>query len=240
MPSSPALRKKVGLGTVLTSTTTRERADGAGRLAVVALLMVVGVILLGCDGGQVRQDNADRRGPAATAAAGRNAVAREAPVGQTSTGMSQAGGSSACAVRNSAETGSAARIGSFRPPDRVPRHEIFVVTEGGKDADRGKAKIVELLVDTGATGEADYELIARDIKAKYAAYDAATVEFTDLSGRGIPYNGGALIFNTACGALWVGYVYGPPNADGYVVATGAPPPLYPAPGETGLREDQSG
>lgn len=222
MPSSPALRKKVGLGTVLTSPTTREKA---GHLAVVALLMVVGVILLGCDDGRVRQDNA---------------VVREASVGQTSTGISQAGGSSACAVRNSAKAGSAARIGNFRPPDRVPRHEIFVVTEGGKDADRGKARIVEFLVDTRATGEADYELIARDIKAKYAAYDAATVEFTDLSGRGIPYNGGALIFNTACGALWVGYVYGPPNADGYVVATGAPPPLYPAPGETGLREDQNG
>jgi len=57
-------------------------------------------------------------------------------------------------------------------------------------------------------------------------------EFTDLSVDGIPYDGGALIFNTPCGALSLGYVYGPPNTDGYVVAAGAPPPLHPFQGAT--------
>jgi hypothetical protein len=57
-------------------------------------------------------------------------------------------------------------------------------------------------------------------------------EFTDLSVDGIPYDGGALIFNTPCGALSLGYVYGPPNTDGYVVAAGAPLPLYPFQGAT--------
>jgi hypothetical protein len=53
------------------------------------------------------------------------------------------------------------------------------------------------------------------------------IEFTDLRSEWIPYNGGALIFNTPCGALSLGYIYGPPNSDGFVAEAGAPPPLYP-------------
>ena len=66
-------------------------------------------------------------------------------------------------------------------------------------------------MDTRTKSEEGYALIARDIKARYSGYDAVTVKFTDLSVEGLPYNGGALIFNTPCGALVLGYVYGSPN-----------------------------
>lgn len=84
------------------------------------------------------------------------------------------------------------------------------------------------MVDTSAENVSGYALITEDIKATYADYDAVAVQLTDLSIGTIPYNGGALIFNTACGALYVGYVYGPPEK-GYVVEAGERPSLYPSP-----------
>ncbi len=104
------------------------------------------------------------------------------------------------------------RIGGFESPERVPGYEILeqapVETE--------EARAVRLLVDTRTRSRDDYELITRDIKARYAAYDAISVEFTDTADL-LDYNGGALIFNTPRGAYYMGFIYGPPNTRGYYV-----------------------
>jgi hypothetical protein len=71
-------------------------------------------------------------------------------------------------------------------------------------------------VDTKATTEQDLTLIARDIKARYANLDSVSVEFID-SEDFLDYRGGALIFNTAAGAYFQGFAYGPPNNKGYLV-----------------------
>lgn len=104
------------------------------------------------------------------------------------------------------------RIGSFRPPEQAPEYEVLeeeVTREGSTRAAR-------LLVDTRARSESDYELITRDLKARYARYDAVSAEFTDTTDV-LDYNGGALIFNTPDGAYYMGYIYGPPNNQGYYV-----------------------
>ncbi len=112
-----------------------------------------------------------------------------------------------------AREGEERRIGSFERPEGVPPYETLVE----ESADRGCTRAVRLLVDTPAADEAGYALIARDIKARYADLDAVTVEFTDTS-RAFSHNGSALIFNTPGGSYFMGYVYGPPNDDGYYVA----------------------
>ena len=106
------------------------------------------------------------------------------------------------------------RIGSFERPDEtsVPEYEVLE----REPADRNGAHAVRLLVDTRARTEADYEVIARDLKARYAGYDAISVEFTDTQDV-FDYNGAALIFNTPDGAYYMGYIYGPPNTKGYYV-----------------------
>jgi hypothetical protein len=104
------------------------------------------------------------------------------------------------------------RIGSFEPPDRVPEYELLEE----KPVENADARAVRLLVTTPARGKADYVLISRDIKARYADYDAISVEFTDTEDF-LDYNGGALIFNTPKGATYMGFIYGPPNTKGYYV-----------------------
>jgi hypothetical protein len=106
------------------------------------------------------------------------------------------------------------RIGSFERPvgASVPEYEILE----SENARRDGARAVRLLVDTRARAEADYEVIARDLKARYAGYDAITAEFTD-SQDVLDYNGAALIFNTPAGAYYMGFIFGPPNNRGYYV-----------------------
>ncbi len=105
------------------------------------------------------------------------------------------------------------RIGDFEPPEEdVPEYEIIEETPVERDG----AEAVRLLVDTIARSEEDYTLITRDIKSRYAELDAASIEFTDTTGV-LSYNGGAAIFNTPCGSDYIGYVYRPPNNDGYRV-----------------------
>lgn len=104
------------------------------------------------------------------------------------------------------------RIGSFQRPEEVPEYEILVEEPDERDG----ARAVRLLVDTHSRAESDFELITRDIKARYAGLDAVSVEFTDAEDV-LDYNGGALIFNTAAGVSYVGYIYGPPNMKGYYV-----------------------
>jgi hypothetical protein len=52
--------------------------------------------------------------------------------------------------------------------------------------------------------------------ARYADLDSVSVEFID-SEDFLNYRGGALIFNTAAGAYFQGFAYGPPNNKGYLV-----------------------
>jgi hypothetical protein len=103
-------------------------------------------------------------------------------------------------------------IGSFRRPDTVPDYQILESYKSERNGARGAT----LTVDTRATKEVDLTLIARDIKARYADLDSVSVEFID-SKDFLNYRGGALIFNTAAGAYFQGFVYGPPNNKGYLV-----------------------
>jgi hypothetical protein len=103
-------------------------------------------------------------------------------------------------------------IGSFARPDGVPNYEILETHRSERNGARGAT----LTVDTRATTERDLKLIARDIKARYADLDSVSVEFID-SEDFLDYRGGALIFNTAAGAYFQGFVYGPPNNKGYLV-----------------------
>jgi hypothetical protein len=104
------------------------------------------------------------------------------------------------------------RVGGFDRPEGVPDYEILQTDRSEHNGASGAA----LIVDTRATTEQDLTLIARDIKARYADLDSVSVEFID-SESFLDYRGGALIFNTAAGAYYAGFVYGPPNNKGYLV-----------------------
>lgn len=108
------------------------------------------------------------------------------------------------------------RIGSFRAPESVPEYEILEKSADERDG----ARAVRLLIDTRSRSESEFTLIARDLKARYADHDAVTVQFTDAADV-LSYNGGALIFNTYDGVAYMGYIYGPPNMDGYYVVKAA-------------------
>ncbi len=120
-----------------------------------------------------------------------------------------------CTRRESGGEGRGIRIGAFAPPGEaagVPPYEVLEE----EPVERDCVRAVRLLVDTRADDEAGYTLIARDLKAKYEDLDAVTVEFTDTSGA-FAYEGSALIFNTPPGSYYIGYSYGPPNNEGYIV-----------------------
>ena len=104
------------------------------------------------------------------------------------------------------------RVGGFEKPDGVPAYEILQTHKSERDGVRG----VTMVVDTRVTAERDLTRVARDIKARYAELDAVSVEFIDSEDY-LDYRGGAVIFNTAAGAYYEGYVYGPPNNKGYLV-----------------------
>jgi hypothetical protein len=116
------------------------------------------------------------------------------------------------------------RIGSFETPNHVPDYEILEEKADGRDG----ARAVRLLIDTRSREEEEFVLIARDLKVRYSDYDAVSVEFTDTEDvlfynddahtrDLLAYYGGALIFNTYEGVDYLGYIYGPPNMDGYYV-----------------------
>ena len=194
---------------------------------------------MACEEGQVQQADPKQQGSGVSESprsekegAVRHAEATTLVESGNSDALAQTKQNAVCTTREGRSREGSERIGDFVTPDSVPDYEILNLTVDQERAGRQGARVAELLVDTRTKSEADYVLIARDIKARYSRYDAVTVEFTDLSVEGIPYNGGALIFNTPCGAISLGYVYGPANTDGYVVAAGAPPPLYPFRGAT--------
>jgi hypothetical protein len=199
-----------------------------------AMLIALAVFVMACEEGQVQQTDPEQQGSGVTGGprseeegAVRYGVAPALVEAGNFNALSQANLSSVCTTREGRSPDGSARIGNFIQPESVPHYEILDLTADQERAGREGARVAELLVDTRKKSEVDYTHIARDIKARYSRYDAVMVEFTDLSAERITYNGGALIFNTPCGALSLGYVYGPPNTDGYVVEAGAPPPLYP-------------
>jgi hypothetical protein len=104
------------------------------------------------------------------------------------------------------------RVGDFGRPENVPDYEILQTDRGERDGVRG----VTLIVDTRVTTVRDLTLVARDIKGRYADLDSVSVEFIDAESF-LDYSGGAVIFNTADGAHYQGFVYGPPNNKGYLV-----------------------
>ena len=103
-------------------------------------------------------------------------------------------------------------IGGFDRPEGVPAYKILQTDKGERENVRG----VTMVVDTRVTAERDLTLIARDVKARYADLDAVSAEFIDSEDY-FEYRGGAVIFNTAAGAYYQGFVYGPPNNKGYLV-----------------------
>ncbi len=105
------------------------------------------------------------------------------------------------------------RIGSFERPKEVPKYQILEEIPTGSD----KARSAWLLVDTRSRSQADFTLITRDLKARYAGYDVVSVEFTDSSVV-LDYQGGAIIVNTPLGASRAGFIYAPPNKGYYVKA----------------------
>lgn len=199
-----------------------------------AMFIVIAVVVTACEVGRVQQTDPEQQGSGVTGAfrseqegAVRSGVVPALVEAGNFNALSQTNLSAVCTTREDGSPDGSARIGNFIRPESVPHYEILDLTADQERAAREGARVAELLVYTRTKSEADYALIARDIKARYAGYDAVVVEFTDLRSEWIPYNGGALIFNTPCGALSLGYVYGPPNSDGFVAEAGAPPPLYP-------------
>ena len=104
------------------------------------------------------------------------------------------------------------RIGSFERPAETSRYEVLEESTTRQE----EVRAARLLVDTRARSKADYELIAQDLKARYAGYDAVTAEFTDTETL-LDYNGAALIFNTMQGSTYMGFLFGPINDRGYYV-----------------------
>jgi hypothetical protein len=116
------------------------------------------------------------------------------------------------------------KIGGFEAPERVPEYEVLEKSTDQRDG----ARAARLLIDTRSREEKEFVLIARDVKSRYSDYDAVSVEFTDtedvlfynddpLTRDLLAHYGGALIFNTYDGVYYLGYIYGPPNMDGYYV-----------------------
>jgi hypothetical protein len=105
------------------------------------------------------------------------------------------------------------RIGSFERPQEVPGYEILEEMPTGGDG----ARSARLLVDTRSRSQQDFTLITRDLKARYAAYDVVSIEFTDSSAV-LDYEGGAIIVNTPLGVSRAGFIYAPPEEGYYVKA----------------------
>ena len=146
---------------------------------------------------------------------------RQAPEAFEKAGVSGAQGRDA--VGQAPDAGDL-KIGDFEAPERVPDYEVLEENTNGRNG----VRVARLLVDTRSRGEEQFVLITRDLKSRYSDYDAVSVQFTDTEDV-LFYNddpqtkdllafyGGALIFNTYDGSSYLGYIYTPPNLDGYVV-----------------------
>jgi hypothetical protein len=146
---------------------------------------------------------------------------RPAPDAFETVGTSTAEGGAAV---GSASDEKEPKIGSFKAPKYVPDYKVLEKSLDSRDG----AHAVRLLIDTRSRAQESFVLIARDLKSRYSDYDAVSVEFTDtedllfyngdsVTRDQLAYHGGALIFNTYDGVLYLGYIYGPPNMEGYYV-----------------------
>jgi hypothetical protein len=186
-------------------------------IGALALLVTVGS-LTGCGATEPPDPSEAREGDSPTKETGEQAkqtVARQEAAGEVEssaeTTTEEASGRLRCSEEEKKERENL-RLGDFEPPEYAPEYEIFEE----QPVERYGAKAAQLLVDTRARSEEDYDLIARDIKSEYAALDAVSVEFTDTADA-LSYNGRALIFNTPCGSDYLGYIHHPPNNEGYHV-----------------------
>jgi hypothetical protein len=186
-------------------------------IGALALLVAAGS-LAGCAATEPPAPSEARDGDSPTKATGEQAkqiVIRQEAAGEVESSAEstteEASGTLRCSEEEKKEREDL-RLGDFEPPQDAPEYEIIE----DQPVERYGAKAARLLVDTQARSEEDYTLIVRDIKSKYEALDAASVEFTDTADT-LSYNGRALIFNTPCGSDYLGYIHHPPNNEGYRV-----------------------
>jgi hypothetical protein len=185
------------------------------KIFLAAMAVVVLALCGACGGeeGEASGSTARTLGEEPVGRAGGERIAEDAGIVEgTEPGEERVDG---CARRESGGEGRGIRIGDFAPPGEAAGTPPYEVLEEER-VERDCVRAVRLLVDTRADDEAGYTLIARDLKAKYEDLDAVTVEFTDTSGA-FAYEGSALIFNTPPGSYYIGYSYGPPNNEGYIV-----------------------
>ena len=192
----------------------------------LATLLLAAVFIAGCGENQDKRDQQARQspGPAKTLKA---AAPPTKPQAIRVSPGSMPPTSQGLECRAQGGSGKGPRIGDFAASKNVPEYKVLVLRRDRKPAGGDHVRVGDFLVDTRAKSERKYALIAGDIKVRYAKLDAITVEFTDLKKKGLRYDGGALIFNTVCGALYLGYDHGQPDSKGFVVSAGEPPSLYP-------------
>jgi hypothetical protein len=104
-------------------------------------------------------------------------------------------------------------VGDFCHPENVPDYRLASAKGAGNDL----MPVLELVAYTRATSEVDLTLIARDLKAAYASYDALLVSFVNRDKTGAPGTGEAQIINAVDGALILEIAEGPPNREGLTV-----------------------
>ncbi len=149
-------------------------------IGALTLLVTVGS-LTGCGATKPPDPSEAREGDSPTKETGEQAkqtVARQEAAGEVKssaeTTTEEASGRLRCSEEEKKEREDL-RLGDFEPPEYAPEYEIFEE----QPVDRYGAETARLLVDTRATSEKDYALIARDIKSEYAALDAVRIAGTD-------------------------------------------------------------
>lgn len=177
------------------------------------LLMVAVTMMVASAAFLTLRTEEETAGAPETTTPSRQPLRTEAGENQPATTGTEPSDTLACAPPEVRETTGRTRIGSFEAPEKVPEYEVAEEQPAGGDG----TCAVRLLVDTQSRSKADYALITQDLKVRYTDYDAASVEFVDLSAT-LEYLGGALIFNTTEGASFLGYTRYLPNSDGYVVS----------------------
>ena len=178
----------------------------------VLLVVAVAVVIGGAAFFVARSGDETAQGPGTTSPP-EQPLRTDATVDRASTTGTETAEAPACPVEDFPEVSDRVRIGAFAAPESVPEYEVVEEQPAGGDG----TCAVRLLADTRSRSRADYVLITRDLKVRYADYDAASVEFIDLSAT-LDYLGGALIFNTPEGADFLGYTRFLPNPEGYVVS----------------------
>lgn len=189
-------------------------------LTAMLAALLAGSVLAGC--GSEETSRSSDSGEGVTGESGSQTTQQASRAGSTrevegtvETGAGKTSERLRCSAEERARAGrEEIRIGDFEPPEEIPAYEIIEE----KPVERDGAKATRLLVDTPVGSEEDYTLITRDIKSRYSELDAIGIEFTDSTGT-LSYNGGAMIFNTPCGVDYIGYIWAPPNNEGYDMIT---------------------